>query len=628
MPITPAHEDSTGAPSPSTVQDPVHNHEHEHDTNLKPKHKQKKRNRPHLALTKEETNFQQRFAVLFDGIAPRLTNNELRNLCTILRKRKNLVSVHGNVSAQLEALWKMEPPENVPPTWVQEKIRMAFVATQTRRKPKTESDSLVSREDSAPFTLRHEEDADKMVAILMDARDTAVRHCYWWSSGDDKLMRDKFAAAALNEGGFENWWKQRQTHHNERSPDVLRQEAEQLLNHLAERLPLEHMKRLMDSFQEMVVTTSHAQEKPRHVFPRVLKHVYSHVHLVASPISEFFYFRTPPCDEWELRIAKSLQNWNLQRDRFDAAMEELKYAVVLEGKKKTTSKAAQLELESVDVDLSFKGTPVRRKQKVPRFHVSLDTMLIGVSTKSIPNIDKMVLVDNLPVDITEMELFELYSRCGSIQSIELFNYRPDLDPGPLKPKQLKERIKKHRMNRNKQKYRRWTSPRTPVYGLITFASDDAYRQGIDDHLRIFGMVVRKHAVRSLLVSDISTLYVENIPKGIYAAALEYELAISLRDENVHIWLNRQPRRYAEVASCEIEFHSFESAYGCFDRVQSAMERLIDALAQEETDEPSELFDDSEIDLSHPDRNLSKLSINFIRTPDDAAQYWTRQKGFE
>jgi hypothetical protein len=217
-----------------------------------------------------------------------------------------------------------------------------------------------------------------------------------------------------------------------------------------------------------------------------------------------------------------------------------------------------------------------------------------------------------------MELFELYSRCGSIQSIELFNYRPDLDPGPLKPKQLKERIKKHRMSRYKHKYGKWTSPKTPVYGLITFASDDAYRQGINDHLRIFGMVVRKHAVRSLLVSNISTLYVENIPKGIYAAALEYELAISLRDENVHIWLNRQPRRYAEVASCEIEFHSFERAYGCFDRVQSAIERLVDGLG----------LHDSEIDPSLPDHDLSKLSINFIRTPDDADMYWTRQKGFE
>ena len=612
-----AQEESARVSASSTPEDPTQ------DPNSQPKklrknhQKRKKRKRPHLvALPLREANARERAAELYDEIAPFLTMKEFRNLGNILRKRRNLASLQGNMSAQLDALWKKEDPQDVPPDWVQKKIRTLIVGRPDDGFLLPESKALHT-EIKAQTPLRYKVNSDEMVAVLMKARELVLFHKYRWSRREDAFSRTN---DSLEE---EDVLQQRRRTHREKSPEVLRQEAEQFLHELANTLPLEYLNSWISNLQIML-DSKQSSIKLKSVFAVVCKSVELHLHLVAYPIAEFFYFKISPVESGDKRFIKSLDRWNTIRERFADSLLEFKNA--LEAKKKQT--IAQAEEASVEVDLSLKhplDSKEAQRPKVRRCHVFLDTMPLGVSTISIPNIENMIVVDNLPVDITEMELFELYSRCGAIESLKIFNYRPDLDPGPLNPKQLNERKKRQRMSRHKQPNGRWMNPRTPVYGLITFSSHEAYQNAIDSHLRIFGMVVRKHAIRSLFCSNVTTLYVENIPRGISATDLEYELSKTLKEENIYLWLNRQPHGVSDVTSCEIKFQSFEIAFGCFDRVRITVERLVDGVAEHRVNN-EQTGDGAQAVIE--DDGVSRLAVNFLRTPYDAHMYWTRQKGFE
>jgi RNA recognition motif-containing protein len=46
--------------------------------------------------------------------------------------------------------------------------------------------------------------------------------------------------------------------------------------------------------------------------------------------------------------------------------------------------------------------------------------------------DRVVFVNNLPIIVGEEEIDEIYSRCGPLDWIQLFNFQPNLDPGPIR----------------------------------------------------------------------------------------------------------------------------------------------------------------------------------------------------
>ena len=46
-----------------------------------------------------------------------------------------------------------------------------------------------------------------------------------------------------------------------------------------------------------------------------------------------------------------------------------------------------------------------------------------------PSSDRLVIIDNLPIDVTESRLRQAYGRCGDIEAVAIFHARPDLDPG-------------------------------------------------------------------------------------------------------------------------------------------------------------------------------------------------------
>jgi hypothetical protein len=216
-----------------------------------------------------------------------------------------------------------------------------------------------------------------------------------------------------------------------------------------------------------------------------------------------------------------------------------------------------------------------------------------------PKSKQIVFVDNLPVDITKEELAELYARCGKLESVEIFNQRPDLDPGPLKRKELAERRKRQLQSVNPQ-FRKWQRPRTPIYGMLIFDSPEGYKSAVNDSLRIFGMMVRKHPVRSIRSSDMTRIFLEGISDSQPCVDLEYQLSKQLHPD-LFVCLDAGQNNRSIVGSCEIKFPSFEAALESYHKL-------------------------SELGLVNNEN--STCTLNWLRTPKDAEQWWTRKLGFD
>jgi len=212
---------------------------------------------------------------------------------------------------------------------------------------------------------------------------------------------------------------------------------------------------------------------------------------------------------------------------------------------------------------------------------------------ALPDTNKTMFVDNLPIDVTREELEYLYSRCGEIESIEIFNLRPDLDPGELSNKQMMERKKKNRMSGMKgaTKIR---NHRSPVYATIKFVETKGYESATIDMLRIFGMVIRRHAVKSHPARNIHKIYIEGIPQGRFAMDFEEKLS-TLLTPNMYISLMLGQHVNAQAKSCEIAFPTFEVANYAYQQLQN--------------------FNTSNED--------EKCTIHWMKTPDNAMAYWTR-----
>ncbi|KAI2510510.1 hypothetical protein MHU86_3930 [Fragilaria crotonensis] len=311
-----AQEESASVSASSTPEDPTQGPNSQPKQLRKNHSKRKKRKRPHLvAFPLREANVRERAAELFDEIAPFLTKNEFRTLGNILRKRRNLASLQGNVSSKLDALWEKESPEHVPPDWVQKKITALIVGRKLGR------DGGGTHEGSGGRSL----------------------HNYCWSRREDALTRSN--EYLVEEDGLQ----QRQGCHQEKSPEALRQEAEQLLHTLANTLPFEYLNAWISNLKTMT-DAQQTTIKLKSVFAGLSSSVELHVHLVAHPIAEFFYFKISPEENGDKRFKTSLDRWNAQRKRFADTLLAFKNA--LEAQKKQT--IAQIEEASMEVDLSLK----------------------------------------------------------------------------------------------------------------------------------------------------------------------------------------------------------------------------------------------------------------------------------
>lgn len=197
----------------------------------------------------------------------------------------------------------------------------------------------------------------------------------------------------------------------------------------------------------------------------------------------------------------------------------------------------------------------------------------------------------MPIDVTHDELRYLYSRCGPIALIDIFNLRPDLDPGELSKGEKNKLMKRDRKSglKNAGQYR---IKRTPIYARIQFKDEDGYKIATIDMLRIFGMVVRRHAVKTIPARNIQCIYIEDIPPGYFAIDLEEKLSKIL---NPHMYISLKLGQHvnSQPKSCQIMFPTYEVAHFAFEKLKGIH------------------------------FGKEKCNIHFMKTPENANEYWTR-----
>lgn len=245
---------------------------------------------------------------------------------------------------------------------------------------------------------------------------------------------------------------------------------------------------------------------------------------------------------------------------------------------------------------------------------------------------RIVFINNLPIDTSEEEIDQIYSRCGPLDSLQLFNLRPDLDPGLLTKKQLEERRRKNRLNNNTSStydpYQNNHRPRTPVYGMLTFQTAEGYKRATSPEMSLFGCVIRRHPVMSIKTRDAKTLYIEQIQPNMVSMEVEYKLARLFHPHQVYVMLDglkgvgrgngvgfidkvEDYQDYSEPASCEVKFEDFQTCLNAYHWMRG-----------DETDDGVMKPGCSATFMGGED-----CQVHWFRTPQDKMKYWTRELNF-
>ena len=277
-----------------------------------------------------------------------------------------------------------------------------------------------------------------------------------------------------------------------------------------------------------------------------------HIHLVALDLAQFLFVHIPSGTVNELnnrrivkvdsetintdsitkdRLVCALDEWNATRSTFVQAILESQKAYAqrppLPPQKKTRTEIIQELIPELDslrtkCDGTSVGTdmvlkPPRGRPTIGR-HCSFealtlrDDLLPKLTEEYDPIISRSVFVNNLPIDVTEEELALVFGKCGALEQIQIFNQRPDLDPGPLSKVELALRAKERRGRvRN-------NAPISPVHARLVFQDENGRNAATCPSLSIFGMILRKHPCRPLL-PNMTKLYISNIPDGVIAVNL-------------------------------------------------------------------------------------------------------------
>ncbi len=244
--------------------------------------------------------------------------------------------------------------------------------------------------------------------------------------------------------------------------------------------------------------------------------------------------------------------------------------------------------------------------------------------------ERILFINNLPIDTTVEEIDQVYSRFGPLDSIQLYNLRPDLDPGPLSRAKIAERRRKKKKGINQlypefnEKYER---PRTPVYGMLRFQTDEGYQLVTSPAINVFGIVLRRHPVMNVETKDMNKLFIEDIPPHFQSIDLEHTLAQILHPNKMHIMLdgmrgvglsdtemNGDHQGYSMPSSCEVkldDFHTALQAYNWF--AQSGKESEEEGDTQE---------------MNGVDNNVAFIGegcqVHWFRSPKNSMDYWTRE----
>ena len=466
--------------------------------------------------------------------------------------------------------------------------------------------------------------------------------------------------------------------HEAKGTDVLLDEARHMAEILAQRLPPfthELLIRKLDMYASGTggfapppppVVDENGKKKQQKrmeskIFLAVLRNtIKQHVHLVAADLAKFLYIGIPEniyendsasaaAEINGTRTAKQVHSFDdrvngcwVEWDGTKAELAELlmecqhglaKVENLLRKEVKLRKQILALEIKEEEEKsmAAMMKNETKRKKYLKQLQGSLkrkgrravfDAMLLtekfapGSEHVDATEKDRTIFVDCLPIDVTVEEVREIYSRCGPIQSVRVFNLRPDLDPGPPTPLQRMKLKKKHRRaGGNKLKKDR---KRSPIYAKIVFETEEGYEAASRDELRIFGMVIRRHPARSIPAKDATTLYLENVPRGLYALDVETKLSRALHPD-IYIGLDVGQNDYWRPANCEIRFPSFETALRAFTEIEKI--DMSSETAPIETDDD----DNEDVDMRLP---APQCAIHWMPTPDDSAFYYTRATSFD
>ena len=396
--------------------------------------------------------------------------------------------------------------------------------------------------------------------------------------------------------------------HSTKDDSTCLEEAKEIVQYLGKRVTHKEFRAVMDlltSYTLPAISSKKKVEKIRFLSSHLVNAADSHVHLIATEVANFFYINA---DAHFVSRHEQLKQTKEEYEEFEKQLIDIahelqealyQYDVVSHNEDLQEDDAMAVEC------IQHAGRSIKPRY----FHVIMDAIKTSNEPVIVPGSDRMVLLDNLPIDMTEMELCALYSRCGPIESIQIFNQRPDLDPGPLKPAQIREKKKKLRTNLHSFESKHYERPRTPVYAIIKFESESGYKSSMEPSLRLFGMVIQRHAVRTYRASDMNKLFIENIPPSWSSRDLEHEISRCLEPMvNVYLDLGANATRFATC--CEINFPDFEVTFESQRKLVTGL-NLWNRMAKE----------------SEETKPPSPVSINFLRNPRNAMRYWTRDLGF-
>jgi hypothetical protein len=449
------------------------------------------------------------------------------------------------------------------------------------------------------------------VEILMKARERALLNGLSWNLMDAKEI------SGLSRGNHQQLVQARQKRHTPKSESQKKREAQRLVKYLGDQLPPRLYQAVVSLFADFV---GDAPSALKTVGRSIERRAPTHYHIIAAEVADFFYLNDGlnynVVDQDEV-VKKSQETWDAFKSEFvDSLMslqDELLDSVARHpeallsdftpldyDEEEALVVAKEMEVPTTTPDVLSSTTKVDRRFRKPR-HATFEAVVLEEDTsmffKDISELARRtVFLDNLPIDVTKDEIHELYARCGAVEEIQIYNQRPDLDPGPLSAAKTQE-LRKKQLESNKGSFRNWRRPRSPVYGQVTFVDDKGSQKALVDSLRVFGMVIRRHPVRSIRATDMSRLYLENMPEGFTTMDAEYMLNNEFHPSFL-LCLDAGQNNRAVVGSCEVRFPSFELAYTSFRKLQS-----MDAIS-----------------------NDADISFQWLKTPNDANMWWTRQAG--
>jgi len=452
-----------------------------------------------------------------------------------------------------------------------------------------------------PVVVREEE-----VKILEQARRAATLSPIFWS----KEQRNHVQTSLPDGTSMKEFLEKRSDYL--RSIE-LEEDAKATLETWQSKLPVKHYRKLINGLQKL--------HKTRILWSTLHSSTRTHLHGVASSVADYLLVTR---EESNTSLAKFVledprleinrNEWKSARDAFCesfvaiqnmlvkehahmtkeaekipevvddySTMEDSLLETYVEASRQDKSKNAQSDMIKVRNHIAFEALTMEWNPTVTCATFD-NTPLFNFPSS--PPTDCVVVIDNLPIDVTREQLVDAYSRCGAIQDIAIFHHRPELDPGRRREDSRKK------IRTGPRNARQWERPRTPLYAMILFQTKEGAVRAIADPLRVFGMVLDQHLIRSHPAAQMTSLYLEDLVKGDDVRAMEFQLSQMLHPQ-LYVCLDVS-RNHKKVYHLSIQFPHFEAAYWAYGILSAS---------------PIE------------------ASIQWMKTPADAMMYWTRKLNF-